>query len=283
VTAGTATQRSNVPGLSASRYANAFIRRQGSRLTVAGRSFRFAGANGEFLGLENYGPIPSAGQGSGRERYATEFEIDDELATLHEMGATVVRAQTIGDTVGCALCLEPSLGRFNPRAFHESDLVVAAAHRYGIKLIGEFAGDANGSAPFGLPKPGAIKGLDQSTEWYCVWHHVSVPACPTATFEDPRILADYRRHMAAVLDHVNPYTAWPTRTTGSSPGGLTGTTSNYSPQHHELRGPADRGRATIASVNEYDPPGRLRSPDQNKLADINITNNIPTAKLTMLH
>src|SRR5205814_1782831 len=30
--------------------------------------------------------------------------------------------------------------------------------------------------------------------------------CPTATFEDPRLLADYERHMRAVLDHVNPRT-----------------------------------------------------------------------------
>jgi lysophospholipase L1-like esterase len=203
--AGSLAQRSNVPGLTAARYADAFVTRRGSRLYVDGRRFRFGGANGESLGLRNYGPILSVGQRLGSERYPTKFEIDDELATLHEMGATVVRAQTIGDTVGCAVCLEPKLGVFNARAFAEMDLVVVEARRYGIKLIGEFAGDANGTEPYGPPTPGAVVG-NASTDWYCAWRHISQTGCETATFEDPRVLGDYERHMRAVLDHVNPRT-----------------------------------------------------------------------------
>jgi mannan endo-1,4-beta-mannosidase len=200
--AGSAAQRSNVPGLTSAQYANAFVTRRGAHLYVGNRPFRFAGANAESLGLRNYGPILSVGQKPDSVEYPTKYEVDDALATLHEMGATVVRAQTIGDTIGCALCLEPSLGHFNARAFHELDMVVAQARLYGIKLIGEFAGDANGTEPWGQ-RPG---GLTQSTDWYCVWNHVSQADCPTATFEDPRILHDYERHMQAILDHVNPYT-----------------------------------------------------------------------------
>ena len=200
--AGSAAQRSNVPGVTSARFANAFVTRRGARLYVAGRPFRFAGANAESLGLRNYGPILSVGQKPDSVEYPTRYEVDDVLATLHEMGATVVRAQTIGDTIGCALCLEPSLGHFSARAFDELDMVVAQARLYGIKLIGEFAGDANGTEPWGQ-RPG---GLTQSTDWYCVWTHVSQSACPTATFEDPRILGDYERHMRAILDHVDPYT-----------------------------------------------------------------------------
>jgi mannan endo-1,4-beta-mannosidase len=204
VSGGAEAQRSNVPGLSAARYADSFITRRGSRLIVAGRPFRFAGANAESLGLRNYGPIPSVGQRFGSELYPTRFEIDDELATLHEMGATVVRAQTLGDTIGCPLCLEPALGRFNPRAFREIDLVVAEARKFGIKLIGEFAGDANLTLPFG--KPVGVSGLTQSSDWYCAWNRISSGDCQMATFEDPRVLAAYERHMKAILDHVNPYT-----------------------------------------------------------------------------
>ena len=200
--AGSLAQRSNVPGLTPAQYAGAFVTRRGAHLYVAGRPFRFAGANAEALGLRNYGPILSLGQKPGAERYTTRYEVDDILATLHEMGATVVRAQTIGDTVGCTLCLEPSLGHLNPRAFRELDMVVAQARLYGIKLIGEFAGDANDTQPWGTRSG----GLTQGTDWYCVWRHVSETDCPTATFEDPRILHDYERHMRAVLDHVNPYT-----------------------------------------------------------------------------
>jgi mannan endo-1,4-beta-mannosidase len=203
--AGSLAQRSNVPGITSARYANSFVTRRGSRLYVAGRPFRFTGANAESLGLRNYGPILSVGQRTGSERYATKYEIEDVLATLHEMGATVVRAQTIGDTIGCRLCLEPSLGTFNPRAFRELDLVIAQARLYGIKLIGEFSGDANGTEPYGPPTPGALVG-NASTDWYCVWNHISKAACPTQTFENPRLLHDYERHMRAVLNHVNPYT-----------------------------------------------------------------------------
>ena len=53
----------------------------------------------------------------GSERYATPYEINDALATLHEMGASVIRVQTLGDTVGCALCEEPKPGVFNAAAF----------------------------------------------------------------------------------------------------------------------------------------------------------------------
>jgi hypothetical protein len=109
-------QRSNVPGLTTRAFAEAFVQRDGAHLTVAGRPFRFAGANVEWLGLRNYGPAPGADTPRGSTRYPTRYEIDDALRTLHEMGATVVRAQTLGDTTGCARCLEPRLGHFNPRA-----------------------------------------------------------------------------------------------------------------------------------------------------------------------
>ena len=39
------------------------------------------------------------------------------MATAQEMGATVVRSQTMGDSVGCAACIEPELGQFNEEAF----------------------------------------------------------------------------------------------------------------------------------------------------------------------
>jgi hypothetical protein len=50
-----------VPGLTAQQSRDSFVWRQGSRLTVAGHEFRFAGGNVEWLGLQNYGyPNPPA-------------------------------------------------------------------------------------------------------------------------------------------------------------------------------------------------------------------------------
>jgi hypothetical protein len=199
VPAGAAAQHSNVAALTNARYMDAFVKRSRSRLTVAGRPFRFSGANVEFLGLENYGINSSKTVPVGSERYPSRYEVDDALATAHEMGATVIRAQTLGDTVGCALCIEPRLGRFNQAAFAEMDMVVAEARRYGIKLFGEFDGDATATSPTGrsvYPYAGH--------NWYCTWRRVR--DCAIAFFSDPRLLGDYERHMHAVLDHVNPLT-----------------------------------------------------------------------------
>src|SRR6266516_2248688 len=65
---------------------DSFVTRSGSHLEVAGRPFRFGGANVEWLGLVGYGPFDPSGP-----RYPSHFEIDDALATAQEMGARVVR------------------------------------------------------------------------------------------------------------------------------------------------------------------------------------------------
>jgi mannan endo-1,4-beta-mannosidase len=93
-----------------------FVERAGTKLTLNGAPFRYAGPNIEWLGLEGYGPHDPMGP-----RYPSHFEIDDAFATAAEMGARVVRAQTMGDTVGCALCVEPEQGKFNEAAFQAPD------------------------------------------------------------------------------------------------------------------------------------------------------------------
>src|SRR5436190_24399885 len=92
--------------------ADQFVTRSGTGLLVAGRPFRFGGANVEWLGLVGYGPQDPEGP-----RYPSHFEVDDALATAHELGALVVRSQTLGDSVGCDACLEPTLGTYNRGAF----------------------------------------------------------------------------------------------------------------------------------------------------------------------
>jgi len=62
-----------------------------------------------------------------RSALPSHFEIDDAFATAAEMGAKVVRAQTMGDTVGCPQCIEPEQGKFNEAAFQSSDYALAAA------------------------------------------------------------------------------------------------------------------------------------------------------------
>ncbi|WP_157186477.1 hypothetical protein [Nocardia jiangxiensis] len=193
------SQVTPVAGVPLDQFRNAFVQRDRSALTVAGHPFRFSGANVEWLGLENYGPDPAPATPLGSERYPSDYEIDDVFTTAREMGATVLRAQTLGDTIGCPSCLEPALGQFNPAAFAHMDKVVAAARAHGIKLIGEFSGDANGA-----PAPNQNSPSADSHDWYCTWRHR--PDCGQAFFTDPAIIGDYQRHMKAVLEHVNPLT-----------------------------------------------------------------------------
>ncbi len=188
-----------VAGVTTAQYRDSFVRHAGARLTVDGREFRFSGANIEWLGVENYGPAPSSSIPAGSERYPTKYEVDDALATARDMGATAIRSQTLGDTIGCAQCLEPQLGQFNPAALAQMDMVVAEAHKYGVELFGEFDGDAN-AAP--TPNHASLSG--QGHGWYCVWRHRS--DCGSGFFTDPALTGDYERHMDALLNHVNTYT-----------------------------------------------------------------------------
>src|SRR5438132_1101428 len=118
------------------RQSAGFVIRSGAGLSLDGKPFRFGGANVEWLGLVGYGPADPAGP-----RYPSHYEIDDAMATAQELGATVVRSQTMGDSVGCEPCLEPALGRFNDAAFERIDYALAAARRRGIRVVPTIVGD----------------------------------------------------------------------------------------------------------------------------------------------
>jgi hypothetical protein len=167
------------------------VTRSGTTLRVGGQPFRFGGANIEWLGLQGYGPADPTGP-----RYPNHYEIDDALATAREMGARVVRSQTMGDSIGCALCLEPDLGKFNASAFEPIDYAIVSARRNGLKLIPTIVGDdarAGGS--------GCV---------YLRWRSIAAPNCSLVNmapfWTDETVRADVEQHIDAVLNHVNRYT-----------------------------------------------------------------------------
>jgi hypothetical protein len=80
-----------------------FVQHDGARLTLGGEAFRYSGSNIEWLGIENYGPSETMGP-----RYPTHFETDDVLDTAKLMGARVIRAQTLGDSVAVISASSPS-------------------------------------------------------------------------------------------------------------------------------------------------------------------------------
>src|SRR5277367_4219161 len=162
-----------------------FVERAGTKLTLRGRPFRYSGPNIEWLGLEGYGPHDPMGP-----RFPSHFEIDDAFATAAEMGARVVRAQTMGDTVGCALCVEPEQGKFNEAAFQASDYALVAAKRNGIRIIITLVGDCATCS---------LGGIGQYLAW-------GGKQNPQDFFTDPALIAAYEKHIDAVLNHVNPLT-----------------------------------------------------------------------------
>ena len=171
--------------------ADQFVVRDGARLTLAGKPYRFGGANVEWLGLVGYGPADPLGP-----RYPTHAEIDDALATAAELGARVVRAQTIGDSVGCERCLEPALGRFSDAAFEPIDYALKVARERGIRLIPTIVGDDAAAGGSGCV--------------YLRWRSIDVPDCSivnmTPFWTDTTVIGDVEEHIRALLEHLNRYT-----------------------------------------------------------------------------
>jgi hypothetical protein len=168
-----------------SMHGQSFVKRDGTRLMLDGKTFRYSGPNIEWLGLEGYGPHDPSGP-----RYPSHFEIDDAFETAADMGAKVVRSQTMGDTVGCSRCIEPELGKFNESGFQASDYALAVAAKFHMRVIITLIGDCATCAGGGIGQ-------------YLAWNHV---ANPQAFFTDPRLITAFERHIDAVLNHRNRIT-----------------------------------------------------------------------------
>ncbi len=173
------------------QFANSFVTRSGTRLLVAGGPFRFGGANIEWLGLAGYGPFDPNGP-----QFPSNYEIDDALKTAKEMGVKVVRSQTMGDSVGCDRCIEPTLGRFNQAAFERIDYALRSARAHGIKVIPTIVGDDARAGGTGCV--------------YLRWRSISVPNCSLIEmppfWTDETVIGDVEDHIKELLEHVNVYT-----------------------------------------------------------------------------
>jgi len=164
---------------------NEFVQHDGTRLTLDGEPFRYSGPNIEWLGIEAYGPSENMGP-----RYPTKFEVDDALDTAKMMGARVVRAQTLGDSVGCDLCIEPQPGEFNPEAFKSIDYAVEAAHDRGLRYVVTLIGDCTYCDSGGIGQYAEWAGSKNINDF----------------FSDPKLIAMFEKHIAALLNHKSTLT-----------------------------------------------------------------------------
>ncbi|HUJ93849.1 MAG TPA: hypothetical protein VLW84_01180 [Terriglobales bacterium] len=162
-----------------------FVTRSGTSLMLADKPFRYSGPNIEWLGLVGYGPHDPMGP-----RYPSHLEIDDALDTAKEMGARVVRSQTMGDSVGCERCIEPRPGVFNDEAFASIDYALAEGRKHGIRFIMTLVGDCATCTGGGI---GQYVAWAQKKDF-------------NDFFTDPKIIETYEKHIEAVLNHKNTLT-----------------------------------------------------------------------------
>lgn len=160
-----------------------FVQRSGSQLYLNGEAFRFAGANIYWLGLDEN----VRDEFGNPHNYPTQFRIDNVLRTAHEMGANVVRSFAVL-SVGCELCIQPSLGVFNEAAFESFDYAVKQAREYNIRFI--------------LPLVDNYHYYHGGRSTYTDWR--GIPA--DNFYTNPAVIEDFKKHIAFVLNHVNPLT-----------------------------------------------------------------------------
>lgn len=162
--------------------ADDFVTRSGTKLMLHGKPFRFSGANLDYLALasDSFGRF-----GSTDMYYPSKYMIDDAFATMNKMGGRVSRVWSTGSQ-GCALCVEPELGKFNEAALKQIDYVVYSAGKHHVRLILLFVD------PYGF----YTGGIQQYQKWRGGGDF----------FRDPQLIADYKQYVSVLINRKNTYT-----------------------------------------------------------------------------
>jgi mannan endo-1,4-beta-mannosidase len=177
---------STSPDNGGGQHRDAFVRRAGGDLTLAGRPFRFAGTNNYYL------------------MYAAQSSVDDIFTRASTAGFTVLRTWAfldIGNQDGTNSVRGKQNGVYfqywdgtkpayndGPDGLARLDPVIARAGQAGVKLV---LGLTNNWSDFG--------GMDQYVRWAGDDNHDDF-------YTDPRIVGWYQDWVAHVLNHVNPLT-----------------------------------------------------------------------------
>lgn len=172
-----------------------FVERTGYTLTLDGRPFRFSGANIYWGGLDQNGRTDI--------NYPTPYRVQTALATVADMGETVVRCITCGTSLGNPMAVEPSLGIFNQTALRHIDYFIAQARKYGIRLDLPLISNWNYY----------LGGYHDFINWLGLAPHVRCYSeqCATVFYTNPKAIAAFKRYISVFLNHVNVYTGVPNK------------------------------------------------------------------------
>jgi len=166
-----------------------FVTRSGTSLMLNAKAFRFSGANIPWGALDESG---------GALDYPSDYQVNTALATVNDMGGTVVRCHTCGISTGNPQSVEPSLGAFNQTALDHIDYFVAQAGKDGIRLD--------------IPLVDAYNFYEGGYYIFTDWLGLSTPsncpstACASIFYTNPRAIAAYEAYISEILNHVNIYT-----------------------------------------------------------------------------
>ena len=116
---------------------NSYVTRDGNKLELMGEPWTASGANVYWLGLDE-NVIPPAGEpfyAPFNASYPTKGRTTEVMKTLVTMGAKLIRAHTLGVSVGNPLSLSPDVGVYNDAAFEPMDWAIWQARQHGLRLM----------------------------------------------------------------------------------------------------------------------------------------------------
>jgi mannan endo-1,4-beta-mannosidase len=165
-----------------------FVTRKGDQLFVGDKPLRFISFN-----IPNLLVIEDAYSFTNPNpwRWPDEFEIEDALESVRQMGGQVVRTYTIsvfreGSDMGQAVHVTAP-GKFNEEGFRALDKVLEVANRKGIRVMIPLVD--NWKWMGGAPQYAAFRGKPEAAFW-----------------SDPEIIADFKKTIDYVLNRKNTYT-----------------------------------------------------------------------------
>lgn len=162
-----------------------FVRAEGGQLWDGDERFRFFG-----LAAPNLHQNESQLHPDGSNRWPDEFETEDVLGTLHQMGSLATRSFGLSVwTHGEVDCHLLGPGRYSEDAFLAYDRVLAVAGRLGIRVIFPFLDSHS------FPR---VRGIDEFSAWRS-----------KSGFEfwtDAQLKDDFKRLIHDVLNRRNRFT-----------------------------------------------------------------------------
>jgi hypothetical protein len=165
-----------------------FITARGDQLFDGGQPFRYISFNIPNLHLiEDDFPFTS----TNAWRLPDQFEINDALATLKQMGGTVARTYSIsvvrGDDPPAQASHVLGPGKFNEEAFIALDRVLQIANEQGVRLVIPLVN--NWPWMGGRGEYAAFRGKDKNAFW-----------------TDPQLIADFEQTIRFVIFRMNTLT-----------------------------------------------------------------------------